>query len=66
MKMGENEDGLAKWHLLPRRDDARRDKDGHCTVCGCELDEYGETEADHICPPGFRTISPNSGDKVRR
>lgn len=39
----------------PRRADARRDADGHCTVCGLELDEYGETEQDHVCPPGFST-----------
>jgi hypothetical protein len=47
--------------LLPRREDAVMDEDGHCTVCGCELREYhGGTDqeaiAEHICPPGFRIV----------
>ena len=52
----------ARWSLLLKREDARRDEDGHCTVCGCSMDEWDETESDHICPPGFRIISPESAN----
>ena len=48
--------------MLPRREDARMDADGHCTVCGCELRVYhGGTDekalAEHVCPEGFRTAN---------
>lgn len=33
--------------------DARRDEDGHCTVCGMEWPDEKLTLEKHICPPRF-------------
>lgn len=50
--------------FFARRQDARMDADGHCTVCGLEIREWeGGTDAEalasHVCPPGFiRTPKP--------
>lgn len=33
--------------------DAKRDNDGHCTVCGIEWPNALETDEPHLCPPGF-------------
>lgn len=44
--------------VLPRRKDAKRDPDGHCSVCGLPWPDRAETLERHVCPPGFRTVEP--------
>lgn len=54
-----------KFKISPKRFDAKRDKDGYCTVCGLELDTYGETEKTHVCPPGFRVVTKEKKMKTK-
>jgi hypothetical protein len=44
-------------HGLVRRVDAKRDEDGHCTVCGLPWPDRMETLEQHRCPPGFLTAN---------
>ena len=58
---------VGSTRLVSRRPDAKMDREGHCTVCGCAVREYEEgTDEEamrrHVCPPGFRLIAAN--DKV--
>lgn len=70
MMLENNPHGLIMWAWSVSRELIRRqftaseerkpalDKDGHCTICGCEVLEYEggtpeEAIAAHKCPPGF-------------
>ena len=44
---------LAQQGQQTGRHDAKRDDDGHCTVCGIEWPDERLTLEPHICPPGF-------------
>lgn len=43
-------------------DEAEKDSDGNCVVCGLPWPE-SEDEEPHLCPPGFHWVSPRFDGK---